>query len=372
MINKLICFRNCIESAVLDFWGPQKSDCVLRTEQIVAQFFSKALANSVKLSPYEVFWGLKDYWWMQIFDGRFHRYGSKVFDEGLHGHDKEPGYYKNIQQAAEFASERIKEPISVEFYKNLHRIACAHFDGIVTNMKGEEAGKFEPVVCYNGDYLSLLPNLSSNEIKSLKHFAKIAERGKRYEKEAPEEQIELLKQWGYSEPKELFTVLVEARASLEEVRAKIEEQIKQTNAHIALRSTQLGLEPIATLYLTEDTFPWNVRIYYECKNLESIVSQLFENFTKEISQAQSSDEKIAIIADLYQMLEWVHPFPDGQGRIDLLILSWLLCKYGLNPPILNSPFYSTFAPLNSWISYLKEGMEKWRSQFFAVDFKRGS
>lgn len=77
-----------------------------------------------------IFWGLKDNWWKQIIDGKYHKYGPKVFDEGTHGGKSEPGFYDGIKNACEYAITQIDQPLTVEFYKKIHHIACVHFVGV--------------------------------------------------------------------------------------------------------------------------------------------------------------------------------------------------------------------------------------------------
>lgn len=73
-----------------------------------------------------------------------------------------------------------------------------------------------------------------------------------------------------------------------------------------------------------------------------------------------TDKKLILVADLFQKLEWFHPFPDGQGRTDLITLGMLLSKHGFCPAILDAPYVSSFVPLADWVGYLKEGMGKWQ------------
>ena len=47
-------------------------------------------------------------------------------------------------------------------------------------------------------------------------------------------------------------------------------------------------------------------------------------------------KKLKILLKLIQDLEWTHPFPDGQGRTDLVLLSKLLCDQGFHPSILTA------------------------------------
>lgn len=109
-------------------------------------------------------------------------------------------------------------------------------------------------------------------------------------------------------------------------------------------------------------------------SFKDVVSQVFSKFNSSIAAIDGellqlgltanrvetlTEQKLTLIADLYQKLEWFHPFPDGQGRTDLMVLGMLLSKHGFCPAILNEPYVSSFAPLSDWVNYLKEGMKKW-------------
>jgi hypothetical protein len=72
------------------------------------------------------------------------------------------------------------------------------------------------------------------------------------------------------------------------------------------------------------------------------------------------EQKLELIAKLFQMLEWLHPFFDGQGRADLVLLSTVLTKEGFNPPILEQPYMSSYSSLKDWINYLRNGTERWK------------
>ena len=100
--------------------------------------------------------------------------------------------------------------------------------------------------------------------------------------------------------------------------------------------------------------------------IASYVEETFKAFDSEIAQAKTPDDKITAIARLFQILEWRHPFPDGQGRTDLTLLRKILTEHGFNPAILEYPYVSTFSTLEGWVKYLKEGMEKWQVEFARV------
>ena len=154
-----------------------------------------------------------------------------------------------------------------------------------------------------------------------------------------------------------------------EIDPTVQAKIKEVNSEIQERSSALGIMDVRgkTVKLAEisDIDP-GVRVVYRCPGgdlLEKVVDRLFKRFKQNISAAISKAERRQCIADLYQMLEWAHPFPDGQGRTDLIMLKTLLVAYGLTPAILDEPYMSTFCSLNDWDAYLAGGMEKWKVEF---------
>ena len=80
-----------------------------------------------------IFWGLGDNWWKQIYDGKYHQFGSEVFDKGLHEGKVEPGFYNSIKNASEYAAEQIGQSLTIECYKRIHQLACAHFPHVSRN-----------------------------------------------------------------------------------------------------------------------------------------------------------------------------------------------------------------------------------------------
>ena len=76
----------------------------------------------------KVFWSLgEEEWWRQIFDGKYHQYGHMVFDKGLHGGPKEPGFYASAKAACEYVSEHFGEEEGVALYKKIHSLADGGF-----------------------------------------------------------------------------------------------------------------------------------------------------------------------------------------------------------------------------------------------------
>lgn len=66
------------------------------------------------------------------------------------------------------------------------------------------------------------------------------------------------------------------------------------------------------------------------------------------------------VAHLFQMLEWLHPAQDGQGRTELVVRARLLCEVGENPAILNEPYVSTYSQLSEWLENVLIGIEEWK------------
>ncbi|QLH35503.1 MAG: hypothetical protein HWD61_04590 [Parachlamydiaceae bacterium] len=70
-------------------------------------------------------------------------------------------------------------------------------------------------------------------------------------------------------------------------------------------------------------------------------------------QEELRDQKLEVIADLFQKLEWLNPFQHHQGKTDLILLSKLLCEEGFNPPIIPLAYTSSWTQLTDWKNYLK-------------------
>lgn len=97
------------------------------------------------------------------------------------------------------------------------------------------------------------------------------------------------------------------------------------------------------------------------QTLETIVMNLFDDYYSSL-KIGNNEINLRAVASLFQNLEWLHPFYDGQGRTDILLLNKLLLENNFTPVILEYPYYSSSNTLESWIEYLKEGMEKWQEE----------
>lgn len=91
------------------------------------------------------YWSLGENWWKQIIDGKAHKFGKMVFDQGLHKGHVEPGYLEGIEKASKYFVETFDKKFGSEIYKKTHQLACSHFkvepgNGILCGQ--EEIGLF--------------------------------------------------------------------------------------------------------------------------------------------------------------------------------------------------------------------------------------
>jgi hypothetical protein len=279
-----------------------------------------------KQTPKQVFerLGSRDWWKVYIPE----KLGKYAFA------DKEPDYLGGLFNAYRCAGKYLeictKVPPTIRFYKQLHKEACEHLD----------PQDFKRKPFYEGSFQNFFPLLREDDLDKLKKDADLVA-------------------LGVSNPEEPQEV-ADAQERVEAFGKIVKEKINRINLDIAKRSEELELPPLAQVNLIEKSYPWTVRLEYQCKDIESTLEKLFGRFWRMISKAKSGDEIDMVIGDFYQLLKWTRPFDYGQGRVDLLFLSTLLCQYGRNPAILDLPYYSSWIPLQGWTVYLQKGIDKWK------------
>lgn len=350
------------------------------------------MVNNNVAQMQEVYWGLKDNWWKQIYDGRVHKFGPDVFDKGLHKGNIEPGYYQSVKNACEFASQELGKPLTVEVYDKIHSIACEHFDKVhrnEINVDKENIHKYRAnygLCCktdittnvkFNDEIKNKINKISFNLLKlytcDIYYTYRIDITGTKKEelqnitKDIKEKYIE--KYSDYIEDG------VNVRETIEngcpflyealETISLVENQLEETQKRLELA------KPFAHFRLID----LNIHCDYNYSNpveISKILVKLIDDYNKKISSipsdfTQRTDEQnelaLSYIAEFFQNLEWLHPFYDGQGRTDLVLLTKLLTENGFNPAILYHPYLSTHEPLAKWISYLKDGMNDWKKEF---------
>ncbi|MBS3904973.1 MAG: hypothetical protein KGZ39_06575 [Simkania sp.] len=82
------------------------------------------------------FWGLGDRYWQQIIPERDHPLDPMVYDQHSYkGVRQEPSFSDSLYKGCTFAAEHLTEPLTVDFYRKLHRVLCAHFQGLATQIE---------------------------------------------------------------------------------------------------------------------------------------------------------------------------------------------------------------------------------------------
>ncbi len=389
------------------------------------------------------YWSLGAQWWKQIIDGKYHRYGPMVFDEGLHGKHVEPGYLKGIEMASHFFVDHFEKEFSLDLYKETHHIACAHFkpekdrdNGMICasseidlfRTAGEECrgNKIESdeykqvetkreVIRKLCSQLNLAVNAlqetneKDNELYEDPRFLAMLKRkgiqlpeGKKTsemkQKDLEEAIIKtkeaLGEQWvqpcNENESTELLKLLnaedEKLCVQMKEIIHDIDEAMQRKFSSIAER---LGLEkPFVECGISSDL---TMVIYYlksdKSLNYEEITQKLIAEFNFNLQSLQETayhkiqsagsecpdkefiedvkkeyqEAVTPLIAQLYAELEWAHPWIDGQGRTDLIVLNGLLSREGIHPCILNEPYYSTGNGGDLWVNYLKGGIAEFNA-----------
>lgn len=330
---------------------------------------SSPLINELALSPTkesmeQEFWGLGDRFWMQFIDGKYHKFGSRVFDEGLHKQVKEPGYLGSLREGAKFASEYLGDKLSLHFYKELHKRLCQHFRGRenFTLMSSGEAGLF------GRGCIRALFNIKGWSEEAIEHYDLVSSyKSKKY--------LEFLKTNDFQEYQKICDQHETSEEWIKKYESYYAEKTVQINEEIKKRFAEFHRkreEDLVTIHYRD--MDQAIVLNYNCaepEELDRIVQALFDNYHLKISAINSerdqspeisNRQKTEAIAELFQSLDWLHPFPDGQGRTDLVLLSKLLVEEGLNPPILDEPYMSSYSTLEEWVEYLIKGMEAWRKE----------
>ncbi len=330
-----------------------------------------------KESAEEVYCGLDKNWWKQLYDGKYQHFGPEVFDKGLHGR-AEPGFYESAFKAFEFAKRHLTEKLSLEFYRDLHKEACAHFQGKEnrTRMQSGEAGRFRysigrSIKCtFQVETMLKVFGVQNIRKRLIRQYCFLRKNyGDEIVKICADETTLKENKW-YVE----FTITAAQAQEIENLIQKKFQTLGETLNEWAKDPVIKNAVPRITLIEDKLRIDYS-RAELERNNFYVVISKLFDAFNRtlsevneELNNASSNEQekidslverKLVLIANLYQNLEWVHPYPDGQGRTDLLLLGKLLSENGFTPAILHDPYMSSFSSREDWLAYLKKGMQKW-------------
>lgn len=347
----------------------------------------------------KIFWSLGENWWKQILDGKHHKYGKWVYDKGLHKGPIEPGYLNGVEAGCQFFTDRFSQDLDVALYRGIHHEACAHFKGIETQtvcgVERVDEYRTEIGKCFCPPYVTEWEELRKR-LNELQQHVTIFDT---VEKLPSNEHLKALaksRDWVIANidsslssktDEDLGDILYEKIRDMKEVQylvaEKQEEVLLQEFVSIASRLT---LDKPFVKCWPEQGHNNELYIFYEpSTELDKVIEKLLNEFNKNLEVLQKKcyekihsqmtpefliqlkddyqNKVISLIARLYAELEWAHPWIDGQGRTDLILLNGLLCREGLHPCILNEPYYSTGSTIQDWIIYLKEGLKEFEQQY---------
>lgn len=107
----------------------------------VTKLFSEEEVGKMRKS----WWQLGKEKWKEAIDGKDHKHGKWVFDQGLHGGTIEEGFVVSMEKNAfPFMSQYLGTKTTTEMFLELHKAACWHFKGAAngTLMGTDRIGKF--------------------------------------------------------------------------------------------------------------------------------------------------------------------------------------------------------------------------------------
>ncbi len=306
-LRHLSCFNNPLirVPAMLDrlpFWSTDPH-LFPRVDMLVEPELNRELTR-----PHfsQTYWRLGANKWKETIDGIYHPFGNMVFDLGLHRpENREPGYMASMIQAFNHLSAHWNHILNADFYLAVHKMACAHFNGVETatwidqNHVGVFRGLDNPI-CAN------LGTIDRNETTFIAEFH------------------------------------------------NLNNQLRRTFGSSFFLGELVGLG--------ENSDQLQIRYHtMSAEQVRSIFNYFVTEFYYEIGHAENGEQKLVAIARWFQYNEWLHPPVDGCGRTDLAMLNYLLSCYGFHPCILQNPFVSSCWNLEKWVEALKEGMKAWEN-----------
>ena len=291
------------------------SSCFSKIYRYIESFFvtpyPEINQNMSRDALLKLYWGLgKENKWMECIDGRYHHLGKYVFDRGLHEGTVEPGFVGSMEEAFTFVEQAVNKKVDANWYLNLHRHTCAHFNGDPSAflMGQEKVGVFrnsdDPVCC----------TLAGT-----------------------------------------YGVSVAAKAEFDALDRQLETEF----------GPGYGLGKMTYTSSLSNT----VRLDYKVMNRSQILrifNKFMADFYREVESAHTPDAKLMAIARFHQRLEWLHPVKDGTARTSTAYMNKSLTDYGFHPAILEYPHVSSSYTLRDWKDYLQAGLVKWeqaRSRF---------
>jgi hypothetical protein len=298
------------------------------------------IASYQPIEPQTVFWGLNKYHWMQVIDGLHWDFGPNVYDEGLHSADprrREPGFLKGMEKGSHLVAQTLLQPLTVPFYKLLHKTCWSNHEGPASHMKREEAGTFR---------------------QGSVHWAPTAGE---FFPVSPQEQASI--NAAFPKGKDEEEIMKEVAKSDPEFLKLLQDKLDALMAEVEKMSRELGVPVGKSIIALRNAYKIVFIISTKDLDLEALAIQLFDHYEKALAEAPTLLEKIKCILFHYIMCEHIHFFSDGQGRTDrLLFLSGQLCRVGSNPALLDNPYRPCTWTFSHALAHLLNAIVEWQEE----------
>lgn len=298
--------------------------------------------------------------WVYFIDGRFHKYGPKVFDEGRHnGGRAEPGYMKSVLKAHNYISAR---PLTVETYQEVHRLAISHFNKNTpdTYIEAKDGGRFrsgdvveasffpteifyylldaldaiKPFIQFDGFTFSYenIPfyDLKHDEILKNHHTKVVVYMLIRLSNFIANDEVTLV-DGKYHRNNKPLDIIYSHELIFDIFTFMYEKRVDYINEKLNERIELLNKVGFCDFYFDRG----GIVADYIALNTEELTGKIIDNFN-------ASKKTKRDIFRLYQELEWLHPFYDGQGRTDIIVLQKLLVDNGYEMIEMYDPYLSTY------------------------------
>lgn len=219
--------------------------------------------------------------WRNVIEVQYVGYGRYVFDKGLHGQYKEKGFYDGVLRGIRYLKNTFSDSLSIKLYKKLHKHVCRNMVKNTNSrclIDGKDAGQFRD---------------------STNSMAWVIGR--------------------YPITQHMFE--------------RLNKQYHQTGLGKVERRL-IGCD-------AEGTSATQFRVIYTLfskKKVKKLVKRAFSRYEKKLNKipkngtSKKQDHKrLKAIVFLFKRLEMIHPFVDGNGRTNILILQRELIKNGFPP-----------------------------------------
>jgi len=114
----------------------------------------------------------------------------------------------------------------------------------------------------------------------------------------------------------------------------------------------------------------------DVKYTKGNITELFNQFWSEMDKIKTTDEnearnaKLTAVIWLYHSLENLHPYVDGNGRTDILVLDTLLCHIGMHPVAFYNSMESALSSVDEMKEKVLEGMSMWEKTILNIEEKK--